>query len=286
MADDVTTTVDPPAEATDQVLDAPLDSQESEPVVEELVQDASPEEGAAEAASAFSWTDVPDDDLMAQLRERKDGSGLTLEDRLRKSERDRERERIRREQGSNDRAQAYHTWLTEQIDSGKSAEEIAKQTPTFVKANEEFVTAQLGSAWAKATLDHFDVQDREVLNTVIDGYVESGNVEDMNALAGKLWEAAKSKVEQSAVLNIESVEDVPKDSKLYASMRKWHEEELGKEIAAREAEARGTTENPPRTPQGSVPAGSERYIDMPAREASALPDEEYKAWQRVQAGVA
>lgn len=288
MADDATTTVDPAVEAADQILAAAADSvTESGAQVEELVPEAEAEQGAA--AAAFSLADIPDDDLLAHLRERKDGSGLSLEDRLRKSERDRERERIRREQGSNERAQQYHAWLTEQIESGKSAEEIAKQTPTFVKANQDYVTAETARAWVETALPHFGVQEQEVLNSVLEGFIESGDVEGLKELAGKTWNAAAAKVKQSAVSDL-SLSDIPADSKLHQDVQAHIQSEVEKELAAREKERVETPENPPRTPSGGAPAGIDNLDSMTpeARKAyfnSLTDDERTELWRKLAPGV-
>lgn len=287
MADEATLTVDSPVEATDPIVEAVVDSPvESDAPTDDVVQEPETVEGAVEQSPTFSLADLSDDDLLNHLRERKDGSGLSLEERLRKSERDRERERIRREQGSVDRAQQYHAWLTEQLEAGKSAEEIAKQTPTFVKANQDFLTTELAKAWVEAALPLYGVPEQEVIASVLEGFVENGDVNGLGELAKKTWDAAHAKAKQSAVYDIKTLDEIPADAPLRAALREHVQSEVEKELKAREVEQVETPENPPRTPQGSVPAGIERYLNMGAREAASLPEAEYREWQRAQSGAA
>lgn len=82
-----------------------------------------------------------------------------------------------------------------------------------------------------------------------------------------------------------TLDEVPKDSRLHASIQAHIATELEKELGARAAE-KDPVENPPRTPRGTAPAGgTERYANMTPQEIASLPVDEWREYTRVLAGV-
>ena len=187
---------------------------------------------------------------------------------------------LRREQGSVERAQGYHQWLVDQLEQGADPAEVAKQTPLYVKANQDTTRSELGKAWVEATLGHFGEQEQEVIRGVLTSF--DGNPESVGDLASKTWEAAATKVRVATVAGL-SLDQIPKESALHTEIQALVDGKVTAELAAREIEA--TRQDAPPRVNGSAP-GSVGMTSTTARamttdQAANLPDEQYREWQRL-----
>lgn len=186
---------------------------------------------------------------------------------------------LRRDEGTAERAQAYHEWLTSQVEAGYDPAEIAKQTPLFVKANQDTTRSELGKAWVEASLGHFGEQEQEVIRGVMDTLTDPTMIGD---LASKTWEAAASKVRQAAVANL-SLDQIPKTSTLHTEIQALVDAKLTAELAAREIEAtrQPTAPRANGSAPGSVGMTTNQARLMTPEAAAQLPDAEYAEWKRM-----
>lgn len=186
---------------------------------------------------------------------------------------------LRRDEGTAERAQAYHQWLLEQVNAGYDPDEIAKQTPLFVKANQDTTRSELGKAWVEASLGHFGEQEQEVIRGVMDTLTDPTMIGD---LASKTWEAAASKVRQAAVSNL-SLDQIPKTSTLHTEIQALVDGKVTAELEARETEAARLAIGPRAngSAPGSVGMTTNQARLMTPEQASQLPEAEYVEWKRM-----
>lgn len=170
---------------------------------------------------------------------------------------------MRREQGANDRATAYHAELLRQLEEGADPRELAKQTPGYVKANEDWTRAEvLRGLIAKAReLDEDAVAPLAELAESLQGNpdeIEKVAQAAINAVANKSGAAARQ-----ALFDIESLDEIPKDSRLYAHVQSLIAKETETEVNARTTEA-NTLPPMPSTPSGTAaePMTKARYEAM------------------------
>lgn len=277
MTDEAQAVADPQVDETN-LTEAEVDPAAGTADVAGEVEVSTPDEGATAEQPRFSLSDIPDEELLSHLRERRDASGLSVEDRIRKSERDKTFAQLKREQGANERVQQYHQWLAEQVANGASAEEIARETPTFVKANEDFARVEVAKAFANKALDGFGLDDetRSAYAEQIEALTTEP--ERLYAIAEQLWEQGASRFTENRVnerIGNLTLDEIPKDSRLHASLQAHIESEVTKELEARAAEKEPVA-NPPRTPKGTPGVdASSRYLAMSPQEQARLTPEEW-----------
>ncbi len=146
---------------------------------------------------------------------------------------------LRREQGTNDRAQRYHEDLLGKIGvAGGITPELAKETPLYVKANSDFARAEVlrGLIAQARTLDEEAVAPLADLADALEG-----NADEIQKVAQAALNAVANKskgLARSEVLDIEDLAQIPKDSKLGKALAAAVARETEAEVNAREVEAR------------------------------------------------
>ncbi len=261
-------------------------SQGQAPVVSEgTAGDAAPGT-PVEAPKPLSVADLSDDDLLALLRERKNGEGFSLEDRIRKSGVDRYVADWQRKQGQSEIVQKRVGRILEQhgIDPSELGQGEAGELLSLYGLAAQDALGNIGRAWVKATADEFSVSDRTLLDDALLRFTEDPT--GIDDLASKMLIAVRDTV-RGKTLAESSLTDIPEGSKLRADLMVEAHRLADVELKAR-ATAAGRVDSPPVAPRGG-PVGSrtEQYRSMTAQQAARLPAPEYAEWQRVvAAGVA
>jgi len=132
---------------TDQVAEAPVPNEEVQPVPE------TEPEAVPETSTAF---DLSSFDSVREAAEK----AAALKEYLEKvkldtanAERQRIQSEMRREQGSVDRAQAYHQMLIDRLKKGEDPESLKKEIPLYVAANLGWAQAQVLKELAGQAID-------------------------------------------------------------------------------------------------------------------------------------
>lgn len=127
--------------AEEAVIEAPAGA------LDETVEPASGDpEAVAEAPVTFDFS--TDAGILAALEANPNLKGFLTkrEADAANTARQRRDAELRRDQGANERAQQYHEWLVTELEKGTDPRELARQTPTWVKANEDFTRTELMKA--------------------------------------------------------------------------------------------------------------------------------------------
>lgn len=112
----------------------------------------------------------------------------------------------------------------------------------------------------------------------------SDDPDRLESIAKQVIDVGAQRVAESRIGNL-TLDEVPKDSRLWASYRSTLEQEVAKELEARAAE-KPVLENAPRTPVGSVPAGgADRFRSMTPAQLAQLPPNEWAEYTRTASGV-
>ena len=165
------------------------------------------------------------------------------------AERQRIQNEMRREQGSVDKANAYHQYLVNQLNDGADIEELRKQTPLYVAANEGWLRTGMYQTLAEEAIAMADEDQREFMRGVLSKAMDANDVrviatESLNALK------QKTKREHLAELNPDTLLETPK-------FKEWLDDQVSKRIAE-EASAQKTQStrrvNAPNIPIGSAPS--------------------------------
>lgn len=153
------------------------------------------------------------------------------------------------------------------VGPNRAAERVAAATKIIFKGLDAFGLADEEKAAYREQIEAL-ADDPDRLETIADQVIGVG----------------AQRVADNRVGNL-TLEEVPKDSRLHASIRAYMEAEMAKELEARAAE-RERVENPPRRPAGAVTAGgAERYANMTPAEIANLSTDEWKRYVALQAGV-
>ena len=158
---------------------------------------------------------------------------------------------MRREQGTADRAREYHEDLIRRLNAGEDIAELTKQTPLYVKANEDWTRAEImrGLIAQARTLDEEAVAPLAELADALEG-----NAEEIQKVAQAALNAVANKsgaTARQSILDAESLDAVPKDSKLYKAIRAEIERETETEVNAQKTEAKPVPAGP-KTPAGTA----------------------------------
>lgn len=158
---------------------------------------------------------------------------------------------MRRERGADESVQQYHARLAQQIAEGADPEEVGKETPFFVRANREaaemtmyqrlYEQAKAIDPDSVAALDSFAEQE----NLTAEQWRGISQAA-MNAVANSSTNKGKSDA-----YNVESLDDIPKDSPLWRLIDAQLTHERESEMNAQQIEA-AQKPNPPLTPQGAA----------------------------------
>lgn len=165
------------------------------------------------------------------------------------AERQRIQNEMRREQGSVDKANAYHQYLVNQLNDGVDIEELRKQTPLYVAANEGWLRTGMYQTLAEEAIAMADEDQREFMRGVLSNAMDANDVrviatESLNALK------QKTKREHLAELDLDTLLETPK-------FKEWLDDQVSKRISE-EASAQKTQStrrvNAPNIPIGSAPS--------------------------------
>ena len=221
-------------------------------------------EAVADGGSTFDPSLLESDEGILQVAEQFPNLKGLLEKQRKDGEnigRQRREAELRRDQGSVERAQAYHEHLIKQIEeTGYVPPELAKQTPLMVKANEDWVKTELSKAWVETTLGHFGEAEAGVIRSILD-QMES-NPDGLVDLASKTWEAAANSVKRQALSNL-TLNDIPKESPIHQEINERVRKEIETEMNARNLQ-NSRKETAPNTPTGVIAGGmsAEEIINM------------------------
>jgi hypothetical protein len=238
----------------------------------------------AEARAPLSLADLSDDDLIAQLRERKNGDGLSLEDRLRKSGADQAIARQRAEAGKVENVQRRTARFlqTHGIDPADASREELGELNALSALAEQDALGRIGRAWVQATADEFSVLDRTLLEDSLAAATDDPS--GIDALASRMWIAAREATRLKTLAE-SSLKDVPEGSQLRAEINAEAQRLADAELSAR-ALAASRPDSPPTAPIGAPPSSNlERYRSMSTEEAARLPDADFADYKRVLMGV-
>ncbi len=267
------------APSTDSQPVTPADSPPSQPsVAPESPVEVAPLGQDAEAPKPLSLADVTDDDLLAHLRERRNGDGLSLEDRLRKSERDRVESDIRKQAGKSENVQKRTLRFLEAhgIDPSEVTRAEANELMSLYGLAQADSLGTIGQAWVRATAQEMGMGDDPLLEEALARYVD--NPTDIDALTSQMLHAMRDSVTKKALAE-SSLKDVPEGSKLHGEILAEANRLAAAEIAAQQTTA-NTPGKVPTAPIGG-PGGDEeqRFALMNAAEVSYLDDATRTRWK-------
>ena len=254
---------------------------------------ADPAESVAGDEVPLEWESLlTSDDGIAKLAER----FPTLRGRLeaeRKNGENTARQRLenewRREQGSvRHAAQVQEMWANKygiELD-----EEDSQGLPLLMRPVESYVRREIGGQILGAALDHFSIEERQLLERMASEY--DGDPDKFLGFASEAVQAVYEKGRRATLAG--SLSDVPDGSPLRkeidAHIAERVKQELASELEAQQEEAKQDfrqRNRPPSTQRGRTPAATNRnrYLSMSAQDIARLPAEEYEAAKRVLAGI-
>ncbi len=232
----------------------------------------------AEAPKPLSLADVSDDDLLAHLRERKNGDGLSLEDRLRKSERDRVESDVRKQAGKRENVEKRTLRFLEAhgIDPSEVTRQEANELMSLYGLAQNDSLGTIGQAWVRATLDEFGVVDRALAEDALKQYMDDPT--DIDALASTMLLAVRDTVAKKTLAE-SSLKDVPEGSKLHGEILAEANRLAAAEIAAQQTTA-NTPGKVPTAPIGG-PGGDEEteFRAASAGQVSYYPADKMARWR-------
>lgn len=152
---------------------------------------------------------------------------------------------MRRNQGSNERAQQYQEDLLRRIQAGEDPAELAKQTPLYVKANEDYARAEVLKALTQQAIDLASPDEQSALRALLD---EAGSADAVTKITASTLDALAKRIERQAREAL-TLDTLPKDSRLYQEIQEYIRREAETEMNAREVERNAVTPGP-RTPTG------------------------------------
>lgn len=169
---------------------------------------------------------------------------------------------LRRDQGTVERAQAYHRSYVQRLAAGEDPEVLARETPLYVKANEDTARAELMRSLVQQAITLADEPGGAMLRTLAEEI--EGKPEELQRVAQATLETALARARQEAIDNLDP-ETLPKDHKLRRWLDDQKQHEVETELNAREIAAKQPV-NAPRTPSGTPSADglitAEEFVGM------------------------
>ena len=270
---------DPTADATEVDPGIPeTDPSGLVPEDAEGVAGAVDEGTVAEDSEPLWHADVSDDDLIAQLRERKNSDGLSLEDRMRKSERDRYAAEERRRLGTVESVQRRTSKFLQKY--GLDADDVNPDDLGELNALSELAPldalGNTGEAWVRATAAEMGMSEDPLLAEALAKYRDDPS--DIDSLASRMLLSMRDTVSKRTLAEA-SPEDVPDGSQL----KQWLNTEASRladaELLAREV-ALQQKDSPPTARVGAPnPIQDEKFRQMTVAEVSYLPDVDRALWR-------
>jgi len=256
---------------------APIETPVVPVVVEGQVGDPA---GVADtdAPKTPSLADFSDDDLLAHLRERKNGDGLSLEERLRKSERDKYETEQRKKLGTAENVQRRTARFLQKhgIDPADvDANDLGGLNVLSHLAHQDAL-GNIGEAWIKATADEFSIADRVLIDEALSKFKDDPT--GIDDLASRMLLSVRDAT-RTRTLSEVSLSDVPEGSKLRGDINAEVQRLADAEIKARDLAAK-RSDSPPAAPNGAPSAtDDERFARMTTGEVSYLPEPERAKWR-------
>lgn len=172
---------------------------------------------------------------------------------------------LRRDQGANERAQQYHSWLVSELEKGSDPKELARQTPTWVKANEDHTRSELMRALLTQA-GELDDTAKGLADTL------EGTPDELTKVAQVALDAAIKRARQEAVAGI-SYDALPDAHPLRSYLRDQIAAGVKAELEAQAKEQviAQTSPNPPAV-IGSTPAppANTPYWQLSPEERAAM----------------
>jgi NADH dehydrogenase/NADH:ubiquinone oxidoreductase subunit G len=238
----------------DQVAEAPVPEEEVQPVPD---ADSAP---VPETSTAF---DLSSADSVREAAEKAEALKNYLE-KVKLDTANAERQRIqnemRREQGSVERAQAYHQWLIDQIENGADPEELKKQTPLYVTANAGWAQAQVLRELAGQAIEMASPEVKATLQQSLD---DADSPEAVQRIASRVIQAVVDKNSADVLSNLDfnNLQEHPRFSEWLTSQVKARMEE---EMKAQETQSKSRPQAPA-VPSGTASTGgisAEQFVSM------------------------
>ena len=177
----------------DQVAEAPVPEEEVQPVPEP-VQETVPD------TSTFDLSSV---DSVREAAEKAEALKNYLEKvklDAANAERQRVQNEMRREQGTAERAQAYHQWLIDQIESGADTEALKREIPLYVTANAGWAQAQVLTGLAQQAIEIASPEVKPLLQGILN---EADSPEAITKAAGHIVETIVNYSKNDALANLD-----------------------------------------------------------------------------------
>ena len=180
---------------------------------------------------------------------------------------------LRREQGTIERANAYHRQVIDALAAGTDPEEIARQTPFFVKANHDFARIEL----SRNLLDHAQTMLEPGEAAALKAMAEALSPDDADGFTNVAQAAINAVVAKGkAIAAAEAKADAD---------RTWQARLEAEVRAARVEQEAATRQNPP-TVTGSGPAAtSAPDQDLIRLQRDGIPIQEEATRKRIAAAL-
>ena len=175
------------------------------------------------------------------------------------AERQRISNEMRQQQGSIVRAQAYHEYIVNQLNNGADAEELAKQTPLYVAANESWMRAELNRMLVEEAIASADEDQRDSMKIDLESATSAN---DMRALASKSLIAMRQKAQRDHLSELDP--DVLAE---HPRFKDWFQDQVAKRMdeelnAQKTQSASSRRVNTPNIPVGSAPSAGINPVEF------------------------
>ncbi|MCG3769138.1 MAG: hypothetical protein JW384_00258 [Nitrosomonadaceae bacterium] len=175
------------------------------------------------------------------------------------AERQRLASEMRQQQGSINRAQAYHEYIVNQLNNGVDPEELAKQTPLYVAANESWTRAELNRILVEEAIASADEDQRDSMRIDLDNATSAN---DMRALASKSLVAMRQKVQRDHLAELD-----PSLLAEHPRFKDWLQDQVTKRVdeelnAQKTQSVSSRRVNAPNIPVGSAPSAGINPVEF------------------------
>lgn len=212
-----------PDEETEQTVDVTTGAEETASeapagVVADAVESVA---GDVEAVPATPVVDLSSDDgikAAADAHPTLRGYFEKLQADAANAARQRRDAELRRDQGTSDRATAYHQWVVDQLNNGADPAELARQTPLYVKANFDTNRYELSRRLLDAASEGLSETEAAPLKALADA-LEDGDPEGMQKVAQAALSASLAKVRAEAKAEAEAEANARWEARLEADRK-------------------------------------------------------------------
>lgn len=187
----------------------------------------------------------------------------------RNAEKQRTLNEMRRERGTLESIKAHNAEVARRIALGEDPEEVAKETPLYVKANAENIQIEM----YKTLFEKAKELDEDSVSALTPFTEQEGlNAEQWQGLAQAAMNAVANKslkTGKSEAFLTESLDDIPKDSPLWRAIDAHLTKEREAEMTAENLTA-ARKPDPPVVPSGAVVAGGKTATEIAAMDQRTL----------------